>query len=429
MVMRRYPSREITTNTLPGRQAGPDGLRVASLTEPRGPEHSETVRDMAERKIVAVSGSGAIGGDPLDRRTWSGVSYQFFSRVRDRGRLHRAFGVEAPWLQKRLLMLANVHRDRKTWRKLFYTDTRYRNALTRQVRRTLRPADLTHDIVQIGAMFNSREAVGGRTRCFTYMDSNVAESMRSPYAPPGIPARRLDAIMAYERRVYQGMTRIFTGGRYLRDSLVQDFGIAPDRITVLGLGMSFEQTPEADPEKRFDTAEILFLGEGFDRKGGWHLLRAFRTLRTRMPRARLHIVGPRALRIPGALSGGVEFHGHLRKHVPEEWAILERLFRRSSLFTLPSLYEPFGMAALEAMAYEMPCVVTNIQALREIVEPGVTGDLVEPGDDEALAWKLQTLLDDPPALARMGREARRRVLHTYTWDAIVARFLQAIDEA
>ncbi len=384
---------------------------------------------MSDRKIIAVCGSGAIGWDPLDRRTWSGVSHQFFSRVRDKGRLHRAFGVEAPPLQKALLMLKNIHYNRKTWRKLFYTDVRYRQALSHEVRRALRPGDLEHDFVQIGAMFNSYDATSARTRCFTYMDSNVAESMRSPYAPKGIPARRIDAVMAFERRVYHDMTRIFTGGHYLRDSLINDFEVPAERITVLGLGMTLEELPSPDPDKDYDSREILFLGAGFERKGGWHLLRAFQTVRTRIPSARLHIVGPHKLDVPASLAPGVEFHGHLRKHVPEEWAKLEPLFRRCSVFTLPSLYEPFGMAPLEAMAYEIPCVVSNIQALKEIVQPGETGETVAPGNEEELAHHLTSMLGNPAKLLRMGREARRRVLKTFTWDAIVGRFLQDLSVA
>lgn len=378
---------------------------------------------MTARPIVAVCGSGAIGWHPLDRRTWSGVSREFFTRVQRHGRLQRAFGVEAPWPIRYGLMLANLHRDRKTWRKLFYTDTRYRDALTREVRRHLTPDDSQHDIVQVGAMFDSVEAARGRTRCFTYMDSNVAVSLRSPYAPRDIPARRVDLIMEYEHRVYHGMTRIFTGGHYLRDSLIHDFGVPAERIVVLGLGMTFEVEPILKEDKRYDTNEILFLGADFDRKGGWHLLEAFRVVRERVANAQLHIVGPHRLNIPGRLAGGVTFHGHLRKHVPEEWRQLEALFHRCSVFSLPSLYEPFGMAPLEAMAYGIPCLVSDIQALKEIVEPDVTGALVKPGDAEALAGRLLSMTEDSDRLARMGRAARERVMTRFTWDKIVHRFL------
>jgi glycosyltransferase involved in cell wall biosynthesis len=381
---------------------------------------------MAARNLIAVSGSGAIGWNPLDRRTWSGVSYEFFSRVQKQGRLHRAFGVEVAPLPKWLLMALNFHPERKRWRKQFYSDVRYRNRLTDQVRRQLRDDDLDHDIIQIGAMFNAAEASGGRTRHYVYMDSNVVVSMRSPYAPIGIPARTIDRIVAYERQVYHSMTRIFTGGEYLRDSLIEDFGVPAEKIVVLGLGMTLEHPPQPPPDKSYDTNQILFLGAGFDRKGGWHLLRAFQTVRKAIPAATLHIVGPHNLVIPPALSAGVIYHGHLRKHVPTEWAQLERVFQSASLFVLPSLYEPFGMAPLEAMAYQIPAIVSDMQALREIVKSGVTGELVQPGDEEELGEKIIGLLSNPDRLAAMGIRAREHVMTRYTWDVIVARFFDAL---
>src|SRR5688572_12428997 len=149
---------------------------------------------MAGVQIVAVSGSGAIGWHPLDRRTWSGVSHGFFSLLQQRGELFRAFGVEAPLPYKWGLMARNYHPDRLRWRKQFYSDVAYRNALTAAVRRKLRADDLEHDVMQIGAMFSTPEAVRGKTRCFTYMDSNVVVSLRSPYAPKGLSQARINRI-------------------------------------------------------------------------------------------------------------------------------------------------------------------------------------------------------------------------------------------
>jgi glycosyltransferase involved in cell wall biosynthesis len=381
---------------------------------------------MADLKVVAVTGSGAVGWHPLSRNTWSGSSHAFFSLIDERGALQRAFGVDAPPLYKWALMLKNVHPDRQRWRKQFYTDPVYRDALTRAVQRQLSPDDFEHEIVQIGAMFSTPEAVGGRARCYTYMDSNIAVSMRSPYAPRGLAPRRIAQILKYEERTYRAMTRIFTAGYYLRDSLVEDFGVPAERVSVLGMGVNLPYLPEPDPAKDFDRQEILFLGSDFRRKGGLALLQAFRVVRARFPKAKLHIVGPAELKIEPSLAAGVEWHGPLLKTRPAEWSRLERLFWGCSVSALPSLYEPFGIAPLEAMLYEIPCLATNIQALREFVIPGETGDVVPPGNVEALAEALARLLADPSGLSRMGRNARRMVLERYTWPPIVDRFLSIL---
>jgi glycosyltransferase involved in cell wall biosynthesis len=105
---------------------------------------------------------------------------------------------------------------------------------------------------------------------------------------------------------------------------------------------------------------------------------------------------------------------------------LESLFRDCTLFVLPSLYEPFGIAPLEAMLYQLPCLVTDAWALRETVIPDFNGDLVPKGSVEGLAEKLLQLLSKPDALATMGRQGRERVLRDYTWSAVVDRMSAAL---
>jgi glycosyltransferase involved in cell wall biosynthesis len=96
---------------------------------------------------------------------------------------------------------------------------------------------------------------------------------------------------------------------------------------------------------------------------------------------------------------------------------------------MPSLYEPFGIAPLEAMVYQMPAVVTNRWALKELVTPGQTGDLVECGSVDDLEAKLTALLSDPDGLKRMGETGRRMVLDYYTWDKVVGRVLAEVTAA
>jgi glycosyltransferase involved in cell wall biosynthesis len=377
---------------------------------------------MVSRQFIAVTG-GSVGGHPLHMRTWSGLSYSFFSELQRRGRLHRAFAVEPPACRKLVFMLKNVDIDRKRWRKRFYTDTGYRDALTAALRRRLEPTDFDHNFVQIGAMFNAAEASDGKTGSFSYSDSSVAESTRSPYAPKGLSAKRVDRVIAYEKQVYHGMTKVFTCGQYLRESLIRDYALPPECVVAIGAGVVLDRVPEPETQKRYDTREILILGADFHRKGGWDLLRALRVVRQRVPGATLHVVGPPTLNIPTDLMDGVVFHGYLDKAKPDEWEKLKGIFRRCSLFALPSLYEPFGVAPLEAMAHQIPCVLSNIGALKEMVTQGETGELVEPGSVENLAETLSRLLLDPDALQRMGRAGRERVVGWYTWDQVVDRFL------
>ena len=119
------------------------------------------------------------------------------------------------------------------------------------------------------------------------------------------------------------------------------------------------------------------------------------------------------------------FHGNLNKSIPAQRDELYRLYQSSSIFVLPSKYEPFGVAPLEAMLFQLPCIVTNGWALREFVVPGMNGALVEKESVESLVTALIELLKSPDQLARMGQRGREIVLENYLWPKVVAKMSTA----
>ena len=378
------------------------------------------------KQLVGICGSGLIGYDPFDRRTWSGSSYFLFSALRARGAVHRAFGVEAARWRKLLHQALNFRFKRRLWRENFYLDTGYYDALTAAIRRALRPDDFDYLFFQLGAIYDVPALAAGRTRCFSYHDGNLAEALRSPHAPKGLNARKVDRALAYERRVYHGMHKVLAMSDYLRDSFIRDFDVPPERVVKVGAAMNLERLPDYHQDKSYAGREVLFIGVDFARKGGWELLRAFRAVREKLPDAVLHLVGPRQLSVPADLAAGVVYHGFLSKSDPAQKAKLDELFRRCVLFVMPSLYEPFGVAPLEAMVHQLPCLLTDRWALREMVVPGQTGDLVECGSVEDLAGKLHALLREPEQLRPMGEAARLFALEHFTWDKVADRILAAM---
>jgi len=86
-------------------------------------------------------------------------------------------------------------------------------------------------------------------------------------------------------------------------------------------------------------------------------------------------------------------------------------FRRSSIAVVPSVWsEPFGIVVIEAMAGGSPVVASKIGGIPEIIDDGVSGILVPPGDPDALRRALADLLADPERRLAMGRAARQRSL-------------------
>lgn len=167
--------------------------------------------------------------------------------------------------------------------------------------------------------------------------------------------------------------------------------------------------------------EVLFVGRILPHKGIEHLIDAVR------PPLSLRVVG-RAYdtayldRLRGRADGkAVTFELNA-----DDETLVGR-YQSALALVLPSLEasELFGLVVAESMACGRPAVVSRTGALPEVVEDGVTGWIVPPGDSNALAGVLQRLAADPAAATAMGQRGRARVTARYTWPVVAERCLAA----
>ncbi|MCI0591225.1 MAG: glycosyltransferase family 4 protein [Gammaproteobacteria bacterium] len=369
-------------------------------------------------KLIGVMGSGLIGTNPYEENAWSGSSRYFFEECRRQGILHRAFGVEVENVYRFPLILSNFSFNRDLWRHKFYLDTRYYEFLSTRIVGGLTPQDENYALLQIGGIYNLKPLLNAAGPVFSYHDGNLAQAIRNPNFPRKLSRSHVQRAFDYEKRVYQNVDMIFTMSEYLRESFLNDFGIEDRKVKTIGAGINLDSVPEV-LKKDYDNENLLFIGADFERKGGMVLLRAFRKVRSVCPAAKLHIVGPRKLAIPSDLSHGVVYQGFLSKNDPIEKRMFAKIMNDSSLFVMPSLYEPFGIAPLEAMAYQIPVILTDGWAFPEMVQPGFNGELVRFGDADDLAEKIISLLKKPSLLETMGKAGRELVLKRFTWQNVV----------
>ncbi|MGH3112588.1 MAG: glycosyltransferase, partial [Gaiellaceae bacterium] len=100
-----------------------------------------------------------------------------------------------------------------------------------------------------------------------------------------------------------------------------------------------------------------------------------------------------------------------------------QILSNASVFVCPSIYEPFGLVNLEAMACEAPVVATAVGGIPEIVVDGETGYLVSPDGDLAheLAERINALLASDALRRRFGKAGRARVLDRFSWPVLAQR--------
>jgi glycosyltransferase involved in cell wall biosynthesis len=250
-------------------------------------------------------------------------------------------------------------------------------------------------------------------------DSTHALLERHDLTAAPIPARRAREWQRREREVAQGAGLVLTWSEFARRSFVDDYHCPPERVVASGAGANLLASEL--PDRRGRRPSALFVGYEFERKGGRVLLDAWAEVERRVPDAELVIAGPRAP--VSSTATRVRWTGRASR------GGLTALYRDASVFVLPSLFEPFGLALLEAMGQGLPCVATNCCAMPELVQDGINGALVPRGDPDALAEALVALLTDTEQAAAMGRAGHAAVRARHTWEHVGERMARELRTA
>ncbi|GIW56727.1 MAG: hypothetical protein KatS3mg082_3131 [Nitrospiraceae bacterium] len=201
----------------------------------------------------------------------------------------------------------------------------------------------------------------------------------------------------------------------------------PFRVVPLGIG-----NPCGAPVRRDREAAALVLGRMArteDYKGHRELLEAWPHIMARIPEAQLWIAGDGDLRPElerlarkRGVQDRVTFFGFVTDEEKAE------LLSRCRCLAMPSRGEGFGLVYLEAMRVGTPCLVSTLDAGREVVNPPEAGLAVDPSDSRGLADAVCRLLMPGPDWERWSRRARERYERQYTAAHFQQRLLEALDE-
>ncbi len=227
--------------------------------------------------------------------------------------------------------------------------------------------------------------------------------------------------------------QIITITKLMVREIVGGFEIDPNRVRRIPNGIDPMWWMTSSPDEVADTErtrEIFTWGRVQYEKGFQVLSRSMMVLRNRMPDARCIIAG-RGSYLPELQSqidvDGVTDIVDLRGYVSDN--DLRALAHRAGCVVIPSLYEPFGVVALEALAAGAPLIVADTGGLAELV--GGTGSalLFEPGNAAELADCIERVLTEPDLAATMRASGHQLLSATYSWKAIASRTVLVYEDA
>lgn len=230
---------------------------------------------------------------------------------------------------------------------------------------------------------------------------------------------------------------VLANSQALAGVMAEDYHYPLSRVQVLPLGIDTDRFQPYETRwlrahlgLEADAPILLYVGRLERRKGVEVLVEAFARVRAKHPKATLLLAGFSTDTGPGQASlleylkqqaGATGALDRIRflGHVPYDE--LPRYYSGCDLFLAPSLYEPFGMVYLEAMACGKTAIGCDAGGVPEIIRHGQTGVLVPPGDATALAATLDHLLDEPDRRHAIGEQARQAVLAQFSLPVIAER--------
>lgn len=250
----------------------------------------------------------------------------------------------------------------------------------------------------------------------------------------GLHNRMQREINEIEKNLAIEADKVICCSRYMQEEITCLFGVNKEEITIIPNGVEPEQfiplpqKPQVDLES--DKRVVCFIGRLVPEKGIWQLLGCFSQVLEKVPDAKL-VIGGRGpqkkiledyMRKLG-ISDKVIFAGFLKNEQRNY------LYQKANVAVFPSLYEPFGIVALEAMATKTPVIVGNTGGLSEIIKDRINGLKVSPGDEGELANAIIELLTEQELADELQSNAWQEVQNTYSWDAIARATIEVYKEA
>lgn len=222
------------------------------------------------------------------------------------------------------------------------------------------------------------------------------------------------------------------------NSMVQEveqiFSLPRRKITMIPNGVELGAEPAAIQNLSKSTVPasepplLFYVGRLVYEKGIHVLIEAMPRILHTVPDAKLIIAGtgPMKQELERQVQAiGLSEHVHFAGFVQDE--MRDALIQSARVCVFPSLYEPFGIVALEAMRFGTPVVVSDTGGLAEIVDHGVDGYKALPGHVESLAWHITDMLSHPDHAAEMAARALYKVRTQYDWNTIAVSTRQVYE--
>jgi len=230
--------------------------------------------------------------------------------------------------------------------------------------------------------------------------------------------------------------KVIVNSQHMFRELQNQFNMPPDKMVVIPNGIDpdhFDFEFDPGPMRRQFAAEhqqiCLFVGRMVREKGVQVLLQAAQSILAAVPGTQFLLVGTgyylddlKALANNLGIAHNVHFLGYVSDYD------LLRLYKIADAVVIPSLYEPFGIVALEGTAAQVPVVTSDAGGLMDFVEHNITGITTYAGDIGSLSWGILEVLRNKELAQQLRAVAYDKVRNIYNWKVIAKRTMDLYEQ-
>lgn len=213
----------------------------------------------------------------------------------------------------------------------------------------------------------------------------------------------------------------------MKEDVIRAYNLTPEKVAVIHNGIDLEQyRPTSEKsyliEKGIAGPYLLFVGRISRQKGILPLLEAMELLKEIDLKLVLCASAPDTPELAAEVKAKVAANPRviwINEMVSKEKVI--QLYSHAEIFVCPSIYEPFGIINLEAMACKAPVIASRVGGIKEVIVDGETGILVSPDQPLELADKIRNLISNPTLRERFKEKGRQRVEEQFSWESIAQK--------
>jgi glycosyltransferase involved in cell wall biosynthesis len=361
---------------------------------------------------------------PLDKKSWSGTGYYAYSQITKQFETE-IFNYKWSWtLREWLTMQKSL--NRKFFKKNTSVEflSSYAKHFSKKLQRDLkkRPVDL------LFVMGSSQLIAYLKTDIpVIYMTDATFQQLQSYYPSfSNLPAYNIRQGIELDKKAFQRASHCMLTSEWSRNSAVNDYGIDPDKISVVAFGANMESIPSKNELQTEPTEKcrLLFLGVEWERKGGDIALEAFRMLRQKGINAQLKIIGcipPHDL----SVDKNITVIPYLDKNNNEDVRQLEKIFMETDFLLLPTRAECAGVVFSEASAWGIPSITTDTGGVTTYVKDRINGyALPMQAKGNSYADLICKLYDDKAGLKKLKQTSRVYFDQHLSWEHWGEQFRQ-----